>query len=95
MSDYRVRFGGLDDACGAIQTAVSRMRSGLDELDSQVQQTIATWDGASREAYFARQREWTAAAGNIEAVLMQVKTAVGTSNQCAQDTESKNASILA
>jgi 6 kDa early secretory antigenic target len=92
MSDeIVVRFSALTKASEDINKAISTMHSELDGLERGIQPLLATWDGAAKNEYQTRQREWTQASNDLTQLLNQIKGAVSKSAEIMQAREAANA----
>jgi len=95
MSDMLVvQFGALQEASANIATALSTMESRLSQVENDAAPLVATWDGAAREAYDLRQRQWSAAAADLSAILRDIKIAVDDSAAEYQATEQRNRALF-
>jgi|RhiMetdeSRZDD1v2_1073273.scaffolds.fasta_scaffold3887973_2 WXG100 family type VII secretion target len=90
MTEIVVKFAALHKASEDINKAISNLTSELDNLEKGVQPLLSTWDGQAREAYYARQREWSSASGDLKQLLLQIKGAVDKSAEIMQARESAN-----
>ncbi|MET8148613.1 WXG100 family type VII secretion target [Actinoplanes sp. NPDC049668] len=75
------------DKCGS---AVKNMTAELDTLTQGLQPMLSSWDGDARTAYFQRQKEWDAAAGDIRDLLTRIEKALRESAIKMQARESAN-----
>lgn len=91
----KVTFAELGNAQGSIQQAVGAVNSQLDDLKTYLAPLVATWEGSAAEAYNTLQRQWDTAAAELNQVLAQVGTAVGTANDSYQAAEASNANRFA
>jgi len=71
-----VSFAALHKASDDIQLALNTLHSQLDQVERDAAPLVATWSGAAREAYDARQAAWRSAAGDLAGVLRRIKGAV-------------------
>jgi 6 kDa early secretory antigenic target len=92
VSEVAVNFGSLDEAQGNIASTSQRVAAELDDLRQFVARLTAAWDGAAREAYQVEQTKLDQAAAELNQVLAQIGTAVGTANTSYQAAERANAS---
>lgn len=91
----RVTFGELGAAQQNITGTVNVVNGQLDDLKSFLAPMVSTWDGTAAETYNALQRQWDTAAAELNQVLAQIATAVGTANDAYQQAESSNANRFA
>jgi len=85
----RVNFGALHQAGSDIQKAISKLESELSQLEQDAGPLVATWSGAAKEAYAARQKRWQSASQDLQHILRSIKGAVDASAHDYQDTERK------
>jgi 6 kDa early secretory antigenic target len=91
----KVTFGELSAAQGNITSTVNGVNSQLDDLKSFLAPMVSTWEGSAAETYNALQRQWDTAAADLNQVLAQIATAVGTANDAYQQAESTNTNRFA
>ena len=89
-----VNFLALQNASGHIQTALNNLHNQLDQLEKDAAPLVATWAGDARQAYDARQAKWRQAAGDLSAILRNIKVAVDESAAEYQSTENRNANLF-
>jgi WXG100 family type VII secretion target len=93
--EIKVTFGELASAQSNITSTVNGVNGQLDDLKSFLAPMVSTWDGAAAETYNALQRQWDTAAAELNQVLAQIATAVGTANDAYQQAENTNAGRFA
>lgn len=81
MSEIKVNFGSLEAGQAGIKNTHGQLVTTLDELESNLQPMLQTWDGQAREAYYQCKQEWDNAAAQMAQTLEQIGTAVGTAQQ--------------
>jgi len=91
----KVTFGELAAGQQNITGTVNAVNGQLDDLKSFLAPMVATWEGSAAETYNALQRQWDTAAADLNQVLAQIATAVGTANDAYQQAESTNTSRFA
>ena len=89
-----VNFPAMARASQDIQSALGRMRDQLTELDRVAAPLVATWDGAAKEAYLARQTRWRRAADDLAASLADIRRALDESAERYASTERGNARLF-
>jgi early secretory antigenic target protein ESAT-6 len=96
MSEGRlvVNFAGLETANQQIQTAISTMQTKLDDLDREARPLVDTWSGVAQQEYQQRQTQWTQAAGDLTAILVEIQKSLAASAQEYQATEQANAKLF-
>jgi len=82
-----VNFGSLQQASADIQKALNTLQSQLDQLESDAQPLVATWNGAAQQAYAQRQAKWRAASQDLQSILQNIKAAVDQSTEDYVNTE--------
>ena len=94
MSQLVVNFAALHVAAGDIQNAISSMENQLAEAEQTAAPLVASWNGAARDAYQARQAVWTKAANDLSTMLRDIKRAVEQSAEQYQATEQRNTNLF-
>jgi early secretory antigenic target protein ESAT-6 len=89
-----VNFTALQTAAGDINNAITTMESQLAEAEQTAAPLVASWDGAARDAYQARQATWTKAANDLSTMMRDIKRAVEQSAEQYQATEQKNTNLF-
>lgn len=92
MSEVAVNFGALNEAQGNISSTSQRVAAELDDLRQFVARLSGAWDGAARDAYHEQQTKLDQAAAELNQVLAQIATAVGTASDSYQAAERANTS---
>ncbi|MDT0202158.1 WXG100 family type VII secretion target [Nocardioides sp. AE5] len=87
MSEIKVNFGSLEAGQAGILKAHASLVASLDDLESNLQPMLQTWDGEAREAYFQCKQQWDAAAAQMATTLQQIGQAVGTAQANYQGAE--------
>jgi WXG100 family type VII secretion target len=89
-----VNFAALHGASGHIADAINRLQSELGDLERSAAPLVSTWEGEARQAYEQRQDAWRRAAGDLAAMLAEIKRAVDDSAVDYAATERRNASLF-
>ena len=89
-----VNFAALQVAATDIQNAIGTMENQLAEAEQTAAPLVATWNGAARDAYQARQATWTKAANDLSTMLRDIKRAVESSAESYQATEQRNTNLF-
>jgi len=92
VSEVAVNFGALTEAQGNIASTSQKVSAELDDLRQFVTRLTSAWDGAARDAYHAQQSKLDQAAAELNQVLAQIGTAVGTACDSYQAAERANTS---
>lgn len=92
MSDemLRVDFAAMRVASDNIASAVRTLDEQLGQLERDAAPLVATWDGAARAAYDERQATWRGAAGELAAMLGEIKRALDDSAHDYAAAEQRN-----
>ncbi|HWG00278.1 MAG TPA: WXG100 family type VII secretion target [Trebonia sp.] len=91
-NDYtRVMFGAMEQGQGDFQRTYASLQSEIQHLESQLQGNLGEWVGTAQAAYHEAQTVWNAAMVNMQGVLQQLGTVIGTANDNYQQAESVNA----
>jgi 6 kDa early secretory antigenic target len=93
--EVAVNFGALGEAQSNIASTSQRVAAELDDLRAFVAQLTAAWEGEARDAYHVQQAKLDQAATELNQVLAQIGTAVGTANDSYQAAERSNTSRFA
>jgi early secretory antigenic target protein ESAT-6 len=91
MSLIQVDYAAMEAAYTQMQSIARGMDEKLDTLRSRLQKM--EWDGSDREAYQIHQAKWDTAVRDLNQILNDIGSAVGTANENYQNTETSNAGI--
>ena len=91
MSEILVNYAALENANSAIQTTARSIEEKLDTLRTRLQRM--EWDGQDQAAYQQHQSEWDQAVRDLNGILQQIGTAVGTARENYMSTEANNAKV--
>jgi WXG100 family type VII secretion target len=95
-SDYtRAVFGSLAQGEADFARIYAQVQQTTQTLESQLNSSLAQWDGAAREAYGVARAKWQAAEANMAAVLNNLRAVAGEANANYQVTEASNAGLWA
>jgi WXG100 family type VII secretion target len=90
MSNYQFNFQTADYTLNSMNTINVRIRSGLDDLQSSVEASLADWEGSAQEAYWQAKARWNAAAnemsmhlGSARSTLSNISDGYGSAEQRA------------
>lgn len=89
-----VNFTALQVAAGDIQNAINTMENQLADAEQTAAPLVASWNGAARDAYQARQAVWTKAANDLSTMLRDIRMAVERSAEQYQATEQRNTNLF-
>jgi early secretory antigenic target protein ESAT-6 len=89
-----VDFAAMQQAAADIQSAINKLNSDLDTLESDAQPLISTWSGEAQSAYFQRQQTWTNAANDLSQTLRAIQKALVDSTQDYTQTEKTNTGLF-
>jgi len=94
-SDYtRAVFGSLAAGEADFARIYAQVQQTTQTLESQLNSTLAQWDGQAKEAYAVARAKWQAAEANMAAVLNNLRAVAGEANVNYQATEAANASLF-
>ncbi|MET8756739.1 WXG100 family type VII secretion target [Lentzea sp. NPDC004782] len=86
----KATFGEIESAGSQISSGASQVQQQLDDLKAQVDKTLAAWEGSAQGAYQASQAKWAQAAGDLQAVLAAIGTAVQQAAEAYRTAEQQN-----
>ncbi|MCW2886847.1 MAG: hypothetical protein QOE54_4200 [Streptosporangiaceae bacterium] len=91
----RANFGGLSNGEADFSLAARTLLSELHDLETKLRAKLAQWDGDAQGAYWQFQKQWNAAAHDMQNVVGQLGVAIGTANANYQAAEKANTGIWA
>jgi 6 kDa early secretory antigenic target len=89
-----VDFTALHHGSDSIASALKTLDAQLQDLEADARPLVATWDGEAKNAYFQRQRQWQQAAGDLKAILYDIKKALDESAAQYLATEHRNTNMF-
>nr|WP_300144370.1 WXG100 family type VII secretion target [Propionicimonas sp.] len=89
--DLRVNHGVLDSTASSLSTKAADIQGVLDQMDSELRQLQANWDGEAKQAYEAAKAQWTAGMNGLRALLQRISTSVSDANTDYADTDRRQA----
>jgi WXG100 family type VII secretion target len=92
MSIVRVNFGAMDAGVQNIRSTHARLQAMFEDLQSNVNQLLPTWDGTSRDAYHSVQQRWNTINQELHQALQQMGQGVHVANTNFRSAESANTS---
>ena len=96
MSGYTLaNFGTLQQGQADFQQTYNNVVTEVQTLESQLQTNLSQWVGSAQQAYYEAQSQWNAAMANMQQVLQQLGTVIGTANDNYQSAEQTNANLWA
>jgi early secretory antigenic target protein ESAT-6 len=94
MSEYtRVMFSSMEQGEADFRQTYAALVEEVTNLESQLQANLSEWIGSAQQAYHDAQAQWNAAMANMQQVLSQLGTVVGTANSNYQSAESANTGL--
>jgi early secretory antigenic target protein ESAT-6 len=93
MSEVSVNFGAMQTGVSDIQARYSAIQAKLDDLKAYLEPMRATWTGAAKESYEAKQREWDQSAGDLQQILNSIGQALNGAHDDFHAGESRNTSM--
>lgn len=91
---YRVNWGQQQEAASMVGSTVATMDSQLADLNSQINNLMATWDSDAQEAYRARQEQWNSASTRIKEALQAFVNGLNSAADTSQGTEQTNVGVV-
>lgn len=85
MDAIKYQFGAIQAAAGDINATSGRINGLLDDLKSQLQPMVSTWEGDSATAYAAAQAKWDNAAAELNVILSTISRTVQQGNDSMSD----------
>lgn len=76
MSEYQFNFALADETRDNMAMITNRIHTLLEDLNSEVQTSLANWESGARDAYNAAKAEWDAAAARMPAALGRAEVAL-------------------
>ncbi len=89
-----VNFAAMQGASADIESAIGKLTSNLDQLNSDAKPLVSTWTGEAQQAYYQRQTTWTNAANDLTQILRSIQRAVADSTSDYQSTEHANTNLF-
>lgn len=89
-----VDFAAMQQAAADIQSAVNKLNSDLDQLESDAAPLVATWAGEAQAAYQQRQATWNNAANQLSELLRDIQRALVDSTADYNTTERSNTQLF-
>ncbi|MGI5348466.1 WXG100 family type VII secretion target [Streptomyces sp. CA-250714] len=87
----KVSYASLDAAADAIDKQAKNLKGDLDEIEREVREISAVWEGEAKTAYQATMKKWEAEVSAVHLNLMQIAQAVRLSKDGYQATDMKSA----
>jgi 6 kDa early secretory antigenic target len=89
-----VDFAAMSQAAADINSAINKLTSDLDQLNSDAAPLVQTWSGSAQEAYHQRQQVWTNAANDLTQMLRDIQKALVESTEDYNMTENRNRGLF-
>jgi early secretory antigenic target protein ESAT-6 len=93
MSYTRANFGGLSEGEAAFSQAARALMDELNDLEGKLRTKLNQWDGQAQQSYWNFQKQWDAAAKDMQNVVAQLGLAIRDANENYQAAERSNTSI--
>jgi WXG100 family type VII secretion target len=81
------QFGTMQAGEENFLAVYNALISTLEDLQRQLQGSLAQWTGSAQGAYQTSKAQWDAAAAHMALVLNQLGNVIGTANTTYQETE--------
>ena len=88
MDAIKYQFGAIEAAAGDINATSGRITALLDDLRSQLQPMVATWEGDSATAYAEAQAKWDRSAAELNTILATISRTVRQGTERMSDVNS-------
>jgi WXG100 family type VII secretion target len=89
-----VMFGSLQDGAAGLQTTYNAIQTSLDDLQSQVENNLAAWDGDARATYFVAKARWENDAKELALILNRMGVHVAEAHDGYTVAENRNAGFF-
>jgi early secretory antigenic target protein ESAT-6 len=94
MSDFtRVVFSSMEQGEADFRQTYASLVNEVTSLESQLQGSLSEWIGSAQQAYHEAQAQWNAAMADMQHVLSQLATVIGTANSNYQAAETANTGL--
>ena len=94
MTDYtRVVFSAMEQGEADFKQTYSALVNEVSTLETQLQGNLSEWVGSAQQGYHEAQAQWNAAMADMQQVLSQLGTVVGTANSNYQSAEAANTGL--
>ncbi|HTU72487.1 MAG TPA: WXG100 family type VII secretion target [Trebonia sp.] len=94
MSDYtKVIFSSMEQGEADFKQTYTALVNEVSTLESQLQGSLSEWIGSAQAAYHEAQAQWNAAMADMQQVLLQLGTVIGTANSNYQSAEAANTGL--
>lgn len=90
----RVDLAAMQGFSAALEGAAEGLRSRLSELDAQVGEMLAGWQGGAGGAYGSAWQLWQSGAGEMQLGLSLLARAVGLAGLAFENSESVSAAVV-
>jgi WXG100 family type VII secretion target len=87
MGVLKVNFSTMSDGVTALNKHWSQLQAHFADLDANVQQLMAVWDGEGQAAYLAHQAKFRKASDQVHGHLKQMHGNLDTTHQDFRATE--------
>ena len=92
--DMKVNFAALATASADINTRANGIQSRLDEMDTELQQLVANWEGDAQAAYVAAKADWNQGMIGLREVLTAISGMVTDAQGNYQQMDASNANLF-
>ncbi|MDL4772858.1 MULTISPECIES: WXG100 family type VII secretion target [Thermomonosporaceae] len=92
---FGVTYSALQKAEEMFKSKNSEMVELLDELEGDLQTTLAKWEDDARDAYFDSKKKWDAAAKEQAKAVKEFSEAIRTASENYKKAEQANSKIWA
>lgn len=92
--DMKVNFATLATASADVAARANAIQARLDEMDSELQQLVANWEGDAQTAYVAAKSEWTEGMVGLREVLANISRMITEAQDSYNQMDRANASMF-
>lgn len=82
-----IRWSTLDEAQQRLAQAYQTITSTIDDLESQLNQSLSEWTGSAQAAYAQVKAQWSAAVADMADILKRIEGHFGGMSDMYQSTE--------
>jgi 6 kDa early secretory antigenic target len=93
MSYTRANFGGLTEGEAQFSKAARALMDELSDLEGKLRTKLTQWEGGAQEAYWQYQKQWDAAAKDMQNIVAQLGLAIRDAHDNYQQAEKSNSGI--
>lgn len=92
--ELRVEPAVLAAACESLKTGAEHLQAGLRDLDTEVQQTLGSWQGPAGNSYGTAWQQWHEGAQKVQQALAVMAQHLGQASRAFEANEQASAATL-